>query len=251
MKTSTRVKFNLINIIVFTICGIIVFIGNGIINDIDNNSINLKNRIEQHWRQQARYHISSIISQLDEDYHNDIVDLYDNESLYKWSSLRFNGIRNGSPSSDGWIAELGTEEFIYNQDIEDIDNDIIYFNDKISNSVNSSIEPVFNRIRLGIPSQYGENIQLDNNGGKTWIEFAYYPINNGLKGESYIVRGKKNENYRRIVVVVETKSHEIYKNYESYFIEQDKIIGNTYITIIASIILGILFLLSILFRHKE
>lgn len=243
-RLSTRVKFNIITIIIFSLCGVLLSIGSNNIERIQENTNDLKEDIEQHWREQSRYSINNIIKQLDIDYKDGLVDIYDNNSLQKWADIRFDDVKNGSLYSDGWIAELETSEYIFTQSTM-TRNEIIVrcYTDKSQYNMDSNIlDSILNRISTGIPSSYGDNIEFITKDGSVWVEFSYYPI--------YHITNQEESSDKRIIVAIETKSEEIFKRYESYFTKQQQLIIHTYVVLYTLVFLGIILLTTIFIRHK-
>lgn len=254
MTKARQIKLNILNIVVFTIIGIILFTGSRAIYTIETSVDILKSQLEQHWREQARNTLDDVINQFDNDSTNGLIDLYDNASIGSWTNIHFSGIRNGGPTSDGWVAELASEEFIDDQS-EDCSRDEFeingrFFKDEAIMHVDPELaEKVLNRIRSGEPTKYGENIWWNFDGEPEWIEFKFYPIKRGLGGEPRTIGGIKNESFRRFVFVLGTQSDEIYAPYKSYILRQESIIKYLYILITTSFISSIIFMFVVIFKR--
>lgn len=253
--SKIRIRLNIINIAIFTLVALIIYSGSAVISRTRDNIDTLEYTIEQHWRQQARLSINHTIKVFDSDIHEGLVDPYNNNSVSKWADTNFNKLYNGSGITNNWIGELGSGKILDNNTSKLViksDDTSKIFADKYTNYDNSdNIIKIIEKIKSGTPTDYNDNIWCSIDGMPEWIEYSYYPIYTGLDGAHEIIDGEKNENYRRFVFVLGTKSSEVLKHYSGIINKQKNIILFIYITIILSFISSIIFMFIILFNQNK
>lgn len=250
---NTRIKLNIINIIVFSLAAIIIFSGSRAISKLENNIDMTKISIEEQWREQAQAHIEHTIRAFDNDINSGFVDPHNDESVAEWVRKNYTNI--GGIHSNGWVGDIGSGDIIDDQCISrmviknsDKDNkkriisDNFLYDDKNKDQIDKIIKLIMN----GKTPKYGDAIQYEIDGTTEWIEFNYYPLLGGLDREYRTIYGKENQTYKRYVFVIGVRSSDIYYKCSEIILNQKCTIILLYIIMFASCFFSII-LMSVLF----
>ena len=233
-------KVNTILVIVSIIFISVLLLAGYSIDRVSNFRSDFSNSIEQQKRSDARILLKDVVSRFDNAINEGSVDPSSTTSVNKWATYNFNGLRNGSSTSDGFILELGEETYVSDSSISSYNITYSGSSKKVSdvleyNGDSKELQSIFDRMNLGIDTSYNENISCTINGQKEWLEWADYPttISVGVNGEPQTEWGLKNPNYKKYVFVLRTKEDEIFKPYQTIFYTLSYVVTIIYILLVA------------------
>jgi len=240
-----------LNIVLILICA--VFMGTLLlagysINIIKSYKSNLKTTIEQRKRADARLLLKDVIDRFDYAVNTKQVDPSSIKSVSNWAAYNFSGLRNGGATSDGFIIELGTEQYISDSSVsyKVLVNESRTMKSEIPNHTRPDLATkAFDKMRLGLNTTYGDNVTWNYNGSNEWLEWAVYPtaISIGINDEPRTLNGEKNDKYRKYIFILRTEEKEIYTPYQYIFDGTDYLIHIIYILLVVLLvfIIGTLF----------
>lgn len=227
------IKIHMILILTSIIFVAILVLSGYSVGKINNYENNVKYTIEQQKRSDARILLKDAIDRFDYAIKIGQVNPTNEESVNKWASYNFSGLRNGSATSNGFIVELGEEVYVSDSSV----NYNTIFKDPARKTIkdevklNSSTKEAFKKIKLGIDSSLDDNVSCSINGENEWLEWANYPtaISVGIQDEPIMINGSKNSHYKKYVFIIRTKEDEIFKSYETIFSTLSYIVNIIYI----------------------
>lgn len=239
MKSKTKINFHLI---VFTVIfSIMLLISGSMITRMQQYKKDLVNTIEQRKRNDARMALRDSIERFDKAVKSGIVNPNDINSVANWARDNFAGLRNGSSTSDGFIIELGSEQFVDDQSTDcqkpEFSNGR-YMKDEAKMHKDPKLaEQMLNKMRVGIATKYGDNYSWNFDGNPEWLEWDIYPPDSilGLNDEPKTIKGIKNHNYKKYLFVLGTQSDEILGSYGDVFKQIDRVINLFYIVLFLSL----------------
>lgn len=250
-------KIKLKKLKIFIILGILsivfmslLFSAGYVISIIQNYQTEFKSSIEQQKRADARLLLRDVIDRFDHSIKTKQVDPSSIESVSNWATYNFDGLRNGSIHSNGFILELGTEKYISSNNTiyqaiisnksDKLSTDILF-----NNNISKISKDAYERIKVGLSSTDTDNVSLKENLKIEWLEWAVYPtaISIGVNDEPKTIDGVRNSHYRKYVFLLKTDQSEVYKSYESVLKTLSFLIKCIY----GLLILGFVFLVSIMF----
>lgn len=252
MTKRRIILLNMMNVLVFGLLALTFYSGSRAIENIKENQSNLRYSIEQHWRANSRQILKDSINIFEGDVEKGVVDPNNMRSVGEWATLNFSGIRNGGPTSDGWVGEIGNAIFIDDQSpdcqVELIDGVVRTFDQEPQMHEDPALaKEIMDRILVGVPTTHGDSYYWNFDGSPEWIEFTYYPEKIGVHDEPRTINGIKNPKYIQYVFFMGAQQDEIFKRYEDIFKTQEDTIQLLYIVMVGSFTMSVLFLLSVIF----
>ena len=219
MKTKNRIILQLV--IFTTMIGLFFVIGKAsviLINFTNFNSEMMYN-IEQSSRYQARLQLENIRTIAIQDIKSGQLNVDDKYNMQSWAKKNISSLLNGGPTGDAFMIELGTEQFIWDGSPDCSKTEFIengrYMKDETLMHVNKEqVEKTLNLMRLGVDTELGYNYWWQFDDSKEWLEWIVIPVDKyGFNGEASTVGGLKNNEYKKLIIVLGTQSDEATYSY--------------------------------------
>ena len=246
------------------ICISIIFSGFKIIDNYYTIRNNIKISNEFEWRQQAKRTLQTMTCQFDLDLTNGAVDANDNMSLQNWAKRNLADVRNGGPTSDGFMIRIYYEngklvgKFIWDGSPDCAKPSFIlndrYLTDEPEMHVDSKqAQYICDQMLLGQSTLNTNNDYWWNfDGSPEFLEWDVRPVGtSGFYEEPPTIGGINNEKYNKILICLGTQTDEINKPFNETF---ETITDNEWYTkifIAASIILCIFNMIIYVYFNKK
>lgn len=242
-RRNPKRKINAILICYTLIFSFMLTVSGLLITSIQNYKTNLIKNIEEQKREDARILLRDAVNRFDRAIVLGQVDSNNIDSVAKWSYNNFSGLRNGSATSDGFIIELGSEQFVDDQSLDcqkpEFKSNGRYMKDEAAMHKDPKLaELILNKMRIGVSTKHNDNYYWNFDGSPEWLEWTIYPpnITIGLNDEPKTIRGIKNPNYKRYLFVLGTQQDEILKQYQNTFNMIDNITKLIYLLLFTSLV---------------
>ena len=211
------IRINIILLIMTILYSVFLILCSILITDLKDFKSELKTAIEQSWRQQARTTLAGVVNTFDYAVNNGEVDPNNVESVSKWCSVNYRGVRNGGLTSDGFVIELNSDMLIVSDYLVDISKPNSIHNHLSSNdSVYGEfelIEDIIKKIKTFSDTKYNDNFYWILDGQTEWLEWKTYPTNLLGKDDYYTENGEVSS-FNKYVFVLSTNVNEIYSYYD-------------------------------------
>lgn len=212
---------------------------------------------EQVWRAQSRSTLTYLKNNFLRDANAKRFDPQSDYDVQLWGENRLLGLKNGSPSSDSFIIEIGRGKFLYDASADCATSDSTMKEKFIEDNYDQHTYPelakaAYIEMRKGYDTKYGDNNYWSFNSNREWLEWILIPNPQiGLKGESPTLGGIKNEKFRNILIQLGTQSNEVEKPWKDVIRELDNLRIMLYIICTTVIILSFLFGIYFIIRIKR
>lgn len=250
------IRINIVLLIMTILYSIFLLLCSTLITDLKTFKSNLQIAIEQSWRQQARLTLADVINEFEYAVENEDVDANNVESVSKWCSINYSGIRNGGLTSDGFVIELNSDMLIVSDYLVDLSKpNSIHNHLSISDSNYKNfelVEDIIEKIKTFSDTKYNDNYYWINNGQTEWLEWKTYPTNVLGKDDYYSDDGETSS-FNKYVFVLSTNKNEIYAYY-SFMDDIDlfiKIINYSLIISLCAMIITIFYVTYNEFNKNE
>lgn len=211
------IRINIILLIMTILYSIFLILCSTLVTNLKSFKSNLQTAIEQSWRQQARITLADVINKFDYAINNGEVDANDVESVSKWCSINYRGVRNGGLTSDGFVIELNSNMLIVSDYLVDISKpDSIHNHLSKDDSIYGEfelIEDIIKKIKTFSDTKYNDNYYWVLDGQTEWLEWKTYPTNLLGKDDYYTDEGE-NVSFNKYVFVLSTNMNEVYSYYD-------------------------------------
>lgn len=255
MKLNRRWKNQIINFFSFGAVIGLMSLCMTIYSTVENIKKSSNEAIEQHWREEARGKLNYLKDMYLEEEAKGLVNSYNEASVQEWFRVHLQNMRNGSPTSDGFVIEMGTETFLYDSSADcalPVGSDAKTIKDNIPmHKYPKTAEKAYNSMRELQDTKLGNNYFWQFNVEPEWLEWVMIPKDRtGFKGEPSTIGGTKNKKYRGFLVQLGTQENEIIKQYEKSYLLFDTL---KYLVIMLAVIVFLLtiFNLSIMIMTQN
>lgn len=256
ISTKKTIKINLILGVMCVLYSVSLFLCSNLLNGLESFNSNLKTSIEQSWRQQARLTLSNVIDRFSYAIEHDKLDANNIEEVAEWCKINYQGITNGSQSSDGFVVELNSNNLIISGHLIDISKeDSIKKYLKLENidikdrSDTELIKNVINNIEKFLDTKYNDNNYWINNGKEEWIEWKIYPTSILGKDDYINIDGNETSLFNKYVFVLRTNANDIYSYYTNIIHNIDMYINIVHYALVISLIFIIVFIFYITYNE--
>ena len=254
MSKETIIKMNL-SIALSTLFILVLIITSGVIvTRVNGLEEKIKTTNEQMWRAQARSTLLYLKNNFVKDISEKRFNPMDDYDVQLWGENRLLGLKNGSPSSDAFVVEMGKEKFLYDGSTNCASDFIInekFIKDNYAQHFNPRAATIaYDEMRKGYDTIYGSNNFWYFTENKEWLEWIFIPHPQvGLDGIASTIGGIKNKNFRNIMIQLGTQSDEVEKPWSDVLKELNDLKLMLYIictvVIILSFIFGIFFIIKV------
>lgn len=254
VKKSTQLQ--MINIILFGIVIAITFISSLLVTNLRNCKEDIQTVTEQAWRGQARRTLDDLKVRLLDDVKNGLVNPNDNKSLQVWCQKNLVDIRNGGPTSDGFMVDMSTEQFIWDGSNDCARPDFLikgrYLKDEPALHQDPKLATeMINIMRKEFDTQYGDNYYWRFDDSPELLEWVIVPKSMlGFNDEPATNGGVKNEKYKVVLIQLGTQTDEIMKPYEDIIKSVDTKILQTYMVTGLALVISIISMFVIMILYK-
>jgi hypothetical protein len=220
---SVLLFFIAIHLLVFGMGAILLFANHLNIMEVRQTKEKVIYATEQAWREQARTTLKEVGVRFDEDVASGALNPNDRFALQEWCKKNISGLRNGGPTGDGFVIEIGSEIFIWDGSPDCAKPIFIingrYMKDEAQMHQRPDLaEKALDLMRLGVDTTANDNYYWQFDDSKELLEWIVKPSGmNGFNGEPRTIGGVNNTNYSKILIQLGTQEDEILKPYQETF----------------------------------
>lgn len=250
------IQLQIINLVLFSIVILITFIGSRVLKDLDTTNDNIKTSTEQAWRSQARTTLNGLKDKLLVDVKDGKVDPKDNVQLQEWCTENLADIRNGGPTSDGFMVDMSNEQFILDGSNDCAKEEFITNGRYLKDEAALHQDPVLanemiNVMRKEFDTQAGDNYYWQFDDSPELLEWVIVPKSMlGFENEPSTKGGIKNEKYKVVLIELGTQTDEVMKPYDEIIQSVSNTKNQIYIVIGLALVISIIGMFVIMILYK-
>lgn len=257
MIFKKKVTQHTLNVFVAVICLVVIILGYGATASVSILRVDLKNTIEQTWREQARRTLTDLGDQFVAGVDDKTIDLKNDSTINHWSSINIAGVRNGGNTSDAFLIKMPEELFEWDGSTDCAKPEFLiygrYLKDEPALHKNPDLAwKVVTELRKMYNTKAGDNQYWLFDDSPELLEWRVIPKETkGFEGQPLTIGGAVNPKYVAFVLVLGTQQDEIMKPYESTFNTLTKIENGIKITSGFASLITILNMLIFVYLTKQ